>query len=419
MFETRTVSNLYTWQDSRCSPEFLSSLPVPRSHQALATGYGCATLLWFAKYRTAELSNYDRASTIHDFFVAMLCGLDRPVMSVQNASAWGYFDTKTKKWNTDLLSGAGLSTDLLPTVVESGQVAGTLPANWYNIPKGTPVMASLGDLQCSVLPLLSSPDVAAISISTSAQICFQLPQSFSPPSAPPSTPQTMEYFPFMGGRYLSVAASLNGGNALATFVRTLQQWTLDLGCQVPQSKIWERTLALGAACSSEDDVVGVAASEGAAVATSVVAEDTASSANTAVAADHDASPSSESRTGGMGGKETHMLIVPTLFGERHAPGINASATNIHCGNLKLGQVMRSLCKGIVVNIHSMMPRSVLVEAGVKRLVGGGSALSRNPLLLHEIQVLYQLPVTLDSRGDAAFGAALAGIQSMAQEKQTA
>ena len=63
----------------------------------------------------------------------------------------------------------------------------------------------------------------------------------------------------------------------------------------------------------------------------------------------------------------------------------------------------------------MMPRCVLVEAGVKRIVGGGSALTRNPLLLQEIQNIYQLPVTLDSRGDAAFGAALAGINSLQQQ----
>ena len=60
----------------------------------------------------------------------------------------------------------------------------------------------------------------------------------------------------------------------------------------------------------------------------------------------------------------------------------------------------------------MMPRSVLVEAGVKRIVGGGSALTRNPLLLQEIKNVYQLPVVLDSRGDAAFGACLAGINTL-------
>ena len=69
-------------------------------------------------------------------------------------------------------------------------------------------------------------------------------QSFTPASHPSATPPTQECFPFLGGRYLSVAASLNGGNALAAFVRTLQQWALDLGCQVPQCE-YPQLRALG------------------------------------------------------------------------------------------------------------------------------------------------------------------------------
>lgn len=60
------------------------------------------------------------------------------------------------------------------------------------------------------------------------------PQEYTPAEEPPSTPQPIEYFPFFNGSYLAVAASLNGGNALAAFVRTIQQWSLDIGFQVPQ-----------------------------------------------------------------------------------------------------------------------------------------------------------------------------------------
>ena len=38
-----------------------------------------------------------------------------------------------------------------------------------------------------------------------------------------------------------------GGNALAAFVKMLQRWVVDLGLSIPQSKIWEKTLALGIA----------------------------------------------------------------------------------------------------------------------------------------------------------------------------
>jgi sedoheptulokinase len=44
----------------------------------------------------------------------------------------------------------------------------------------------------------------------------------------------VEYFPYFNGKYLAVAASLNGGNTMAAFVRMLQQWTLELGFNVTQ-----------------------------------------------------------------------------------------------------------------------------------------------------------------------------------------
>lgn len=50
-FEADRVSQLVTWQDGRCSPTFLSSLPLPQSHVSLATGFGCATVFWYSKNR--------------------------------------------------------------------------------------------------------------------------------------------------------------------------------------------------------------------------------------------------------------------------------------------------------------------------------------------------------------------------------
>ncbi|MPC28005.1 Sedoheptulokinase [Portunus trituberculatus] len=304
-FTFNEVSNLYTWQDSRCSQEFLSSLPVPESHIAISSGYGCATLLWFSKHKPDHLTKFDRAATIHDFL----------------------------EWNTELLQGAGLPLEFLPEVVDSGKEAGKLKVHWYGIPAGTPVLASL-------------------------EFCKGL--DFKPCNKPPSSPSPIEYFPFFKS-YLAVAASLNGGNVLAAFVRMVQQWSLDLGFSVPQSKIWQRILELG----------------------------------------------------GDGASESNLLIEPTLFGERHSPLQTASVSNVDLGNLSLGQVMRSLCKGVITNMHSMMPRSMLEENEITSIICGGSALARNPILLQELEHAYQLPTTLDSRGDAAYGSALAAINAAA------
>lgn len=55
MFEPRAVSHLVTWQDGRCSSEFLASLPRPESHLSVASGFGCATIFWLLKNRYGQL----------------------------------------------------------------------------------------------------------------------------------------------------------------------------------------------------------------------------------------------------------------------------------------------------------------------------------------------------------------------------
>ena len=115
------VSPLYTWQDQRCSPEFLKQLPKAESQQTTSTGFGIATSFWLLQrnpevfekqgffcnfliflYSTADFFRFESAGTIHDFVVALLCDLDQPVMSPQNAASWGYFNSVTNTWNVDM-----------------------------------------------------------------------------------------------------------------------------------------------------------------------------------------------------------------------------------------------------------------------------------------------------------------------------
>ncbi len=56
-----------------------------------------------------------------------------------------------------------------------------------------------------------------------------MPENFKPDINASQTPNPVEYFPYFEGRYLSVAASLSGGDIMASFVRTLQQGTHELG----------------------------------------------------------------------------------------------------------------------------------------------------------------------------------------------
>ena len=57
-----TISGLYTWQDGRCSTEFLASLPHPTSHLSLNSGYGCATMFWHLKNKPEYINTFDRYS---------------------------------------------------------------------------------------------------------------------------------------------------------------------------------------------------------------------------------------------------------------------------------------------------------------------------------------------------------------------
>lgn len=90
-------------------------------------------------YSSEKLERFNCAGTVQDFMVAMLANLRKPVMSVQNAASWGYFNTEQSEWNSSILSDAGFPTQLLPDVIPSGDIAGTLADQWHGIPAGTPV----------------------------------------------------------------------------------------------------------------------------------------------------------------------------------------------------------------------------------------------------------------------------------------
>jgi sedoheptulokinase len=60
-------SHLVTWQDARCSKDFLENLPV-KSKNGLHSGYGCATLFWYVLngYKNF-IEQFDSSGTIHDY----------------------------------------------------------------------------------------------------------------------------------------------------------------------------------------------------------------------------------------------------------------------------------------------------------------------------------------------------------------
>ncbi|XP_049891140.1 sedoheptulokinase [Epinephelus moara] len=350
-FTARDTSQLITWQDGRCSSDFLSSLAKPDSHLSVATGFGCVTILWFMRHRPEFLEEYTAAGTIQDYVVSMLCGLDGCVMTPQNAASWGFFNTSTNQWNIDILKGAGFPLHLLPRCVPSGGSAGQTCSDWHGIPAGTPVGAALGDFQCSVYSCMSARTDAVLNMSTSAQLTFAMPADFKPPDSPQPA-CSISYFPYYDS-YLAVAASLNGGNVLATFVGMLTAWMKELGVELSDSCLYEKLIG----CALRQET-------------------------------------------------TDLRVSPTILGERHDPLSLAQVTNISTTNLSLGHVTRALCRGVIDNITSMMPTELLQQAGVSRIVGSGSAIARNEVLRQEVEKAFLLPVVYGQDADSAVGVAM-------------
>ena len=86
-----------------------------------------------------------------------------------------------------------------------------------------------------MLATLETVNDAVLNISTSAQLAF-VAENYQLVIDEKPKPQPVQYYPYFDDKYLAVAASLNGGNVLAAFVRMLQQWTMELGFSVPQSE---------------------------------------------------------------------------------------------------------------------------------------------------------------------------------------
>jgi sedoheptulokinase len=229
------VSSLVTWQDQRCSTEFLSSLGSSLTH--LRTGYGLATLLWLInqeKEKEDELLKYDRAGTIADYIVTILCenSVNNSQISTQMATSWGALNNQ---WP--------IEHRLLPNIVEPGTIIGY----WKN---KIPVYVALGDLQCSVFSCQPENNEGVLNISTSAQLALTIDRQSSIIEG--DHPSSSMRVPYFESKDLLVAASLNGGNILSAFVHLIYSWQLSLNniSSLSMDNLWSRLIELGLQSSS-------------------------------------------------------------------------------------------------------------------------------------------------------------------------
>ena len=104
-----------------------------------------------------------------------------------------------------------------------------------------------------------------------------------------------------------------------------------------------------------------------------------------------------------------LKITSMLWSERHMPDRRAEVSNLSSDNISLGDVGLSLCRGLVENLHEMMPKKFLHLHGVQRIVGTGSALIRNQVLQKQVEQVFGLPLVMSNNSEGSVGAALAAI----------
>ena len=167
--------------------------------------------------------------------------------------------------------------------------------------------------------------------------------------------------PYFGGRVLLVAASLNGGNVLDKLANTALNWIAELGVEtstISRELVWKRLID---SCSSS-----------------------------------------------MSSERSRLVCKPKLFGERHDTRTFGSIGNIRSDNTSLASLFDAVCLGLVRNLRDMITNDLLKQAGCKRVVATGSALSRNLVLRRHLSEQFaplECVFKDSSSADAALGAA--------------
>lgn len=285
-------------------------------------------------------------------------------------------------------------TEILPIVVRPGQKAGKLSGGWLGLKKGIPVLAALGDLQCSAFVNLKA-NYAFLNISTSCQLCFVAQKGLNPlKEKEKAENEAVDFFPFFDDTYLTVAASLNGGNVLDCFVDNLLT-------------MYEEMDSVLSSDNKEDNQKlkkGLNQRNGA-LDRSQAKDRLWRHLNEKGLKFLDGSNFFDNQdSNDVCGQ--FIRIDPTIFGERHKTTATATIKNIK-PIVKLGEVWVAACVGIVANVLKMMPLEKLRANEITNVIATGSGLN-NPIMRMCLENRFaDLNVEVKEGVDSDVGAAVA------------
>ncbi|MDI4648214.1 sedoheptulokinase [Cohnella hashimotonis] len=330
--------------------ETLSGYPVP-------SGYGLLTHDVLRRNGCVPEAAA-KLCTVGDYVAMRLTDRPAPLMDATQAAGLGLFDLRSRSFDAAAVARAGIDATLLPALARpAGTRSGATPAGALvgTTPEGIPVAVAIGDNQASYLGTVPALTGSLLfNVGTGAQLSLYTPEPVEPAGG-------LELRPFPDGGWLLAGASLGGGKSyalLAGFYREIAE-TLGGGeGSVPSERLYD---AMNRWALTALD-------------------------------------------------EGHPLprVDAAFFGTRVDPARAGEIASLTSATLTPQALTAGLLAGVADELAAFaaqLPAELL--AGVRRHVGAGNGLRRNPALRRLLEQRIGAPLELaDAREEAAFGAAV-------------
>ncbi len=221
--EYQPVRPAMLWSDTRAETELEEYRRLPTSMRQrlanpLVAGMAGPMLSWLARHEPASYQATRWAIQPKDWIRLRLTGLVAAEQS--DASATLLYDLPADHWADDVVAILGLRSEILPDILLSTVLAGTLcvsAARELGLPVGLPIAAGAADTAAAALGTgLFTPDIIQLTVGTGAQLIKICEQPIPDP-----TLRTHLYRAADGAHWYSMAAVQNAGLALDWVCRML------------------------------------------------------------------------------------------------------------------------------------------------------------------------------------------------------
>lgn len=357
----RVIRRAILWNDQRCEQECVRLTESVGGMQAvldatnnrLITGFTAGKIAWLRDHEPAGFARMVRLLNPKDYLRWRITG--RFVTDVSEASGTGLFDVRHKVWSQPMVDAVGITTDMLPTVVESAAPTGTVRADiaeGWHVSDTTQVYGGGGDavIQTASMGVTRTGEIG-VTLGTAGIVAAA--SNFCPDNKSGDVQVSCYNRP---GYWHVMGVSLSAAGGLHWLSETLQQ------LPGAQGLTFTALIDLAKAVPPGSD---------------------------------------------------GLLFLPYLAGER-APHYAPSATAAWVGLSRrhgLGHMVRSVIEGALLNMRETLETFGDLGIQCDRIIASGGA-TRDPFWLQTMADVFAMPVvtmTGSSEGGAYGAAIVAGV----------